>query len=162
MRYLTSLALVLMLAISGACGTDADRGSGADECDDTDAACAPEAQPLPEPSREDYDTVETKNGRYRLTPISSPVKEDIQYEFSIHTHCGLDVAVVDFDGSFWDYVGPGTGNDGSANPPRGFDNPSDLGTMTLVYEERAEFESSMGEPAYFERHEGAKTFPGCD
>lgn len=160
MRYLTGLALVLTLAISGACGTDAD--PDANECDDTDAACAPEPQPLPEPSRDDYDTIETKDGRYRLTPISSPVKEDVEYRFSIHTHCGLDVAVVDFDGSFWDYVGPTDGSDQNTNPGNGFADPSDDGTMTLVYEERAEFESSMGAPAYFERHEGSKVFPGCE
>ena len=161
MRYLTALSLVLMLAILGACGTGSGSGTGEDECAG-DAACAPEAQPLPEPSREDYDTIKTKDGRYRLEPISSPVKEDVEYRFSIHTHCGLDVAVVDFDGSFWDHVGPTDGSDQNTNPGNGFADPSDDGTMTLVYEERAEYESSMGAPAYFERHEGSKVFPGCE
>lgn len=64
--------------------------------------------------------------------------------FSLYTHCGLDWSPIEIDGSFWQATGPGPLSDGQNNPPPGFGNPSDQGTLTLLDDRHATFVSSRG------------------
>jgi hypothetical protein len=67
------------------------------------------------------------------------------YEYDLYTHCGILGA--EFDGREWDATPPLT--NGSGNPPEGWGNPSDHGTMTLLAENVAEFKSDGGLVARF-------------
>jgi hypothetical protein len=83
---------------------------------------------LPSPSATYEPRNETKNGRFVLKPISAPVEMGVPYRFDLYIHCGVD-HTTDFDGSFWDAVGPTEGDD---SPRRSFEDPVDEGVMTLV------------------------------
>jgi hypothetical protein len=65
------------------------------------------------------------------------------YPFALYTHCGIRSA--DFDGRRW-IADPILG---SANPPPGWGNPADKGSMELVSEDRARFTSTRGLVAEF-------------
>lgn len=67
------------------------------------------------------------------------------YPFTPFTHCGILGAY--FDGRFWRAAPPLS--DGSGNPPRGWKNPSDTGTIRLVSHEVAQFRSDGGLTARF-------------
>lgn len=69
-------------------------------------------------------------------------------------HCGL-FSPIDFDGSFWDPVGP---VDGDA--PEAIGGAS--GTIRLLGPIDAEFLAASGFTVRLRRHEGAKTLLGCD
>jgi hypothetical protein len=61
----------------------------------------------------------------------------VEYEFTVYTHCGLDTATI--DGEIWLFEGePGV------NPPPGFRNPMDAGTIVFIDEDHAVFTSSGG------------------
>ena len=60
------------------------------------------------------------------------------YPFALYTHCGIRSA--DFDGRRW-IADPILG---SANPPPGWGNPADKGSMELVSEDRARFYQHQG------------------
>src|SRR3979411_1508274 len=48
------------------------------------------------------------HGQGRVFPRSGRTSVAVSYEIQLFTHCGLDwPGVVDFDGSFWDPIGPG-------------------------------------------------------
>ena len=119
---------------------------------------AGDAKPLPEPTASEV-FEESGDGAFLVSPVSAPIETDQEYRFELYTHCGLDAAPIDIDGSMWDFVGPGGGSD--RDRPEGFENPSDVGTVTLVSENQLEFRSSSGAIAEFTRHEGAKEIPGC-
>lgn len=95
---------------------------------------------------------QTKRG-FKFWPRSRPVKEGVAYAFSTG-HCGLDY-LTDFDGSFWSPVNPRPGKE----PPEFFIN-EDQGTMTLVAERRAVYESSSGSEVKLRRHPGALVLRG--
>src|SRR5438270_11891195 len=100
--------------------------------------------PLP-PSIGGRDSVPASDGKYLFYPRSASVIQGVVYRFSLYTHCGLDNPVaLDFDGGFWDPTGPGPASDGSANPPAGFDNPYDNGTIQLLSHDLAEYRSHSG------------------
>jgi hypothetical protein len=65
----------------------------------------------------------------------------VAYSYQLFTHCGLDTVPIRFDGSEWRILGD-TGHDG--NPPPGFMNPSDNGTIILVTWDRGIYHSSWG------------------
>ncbi len=95
------------------------------------------------------------NGQFRFFPRSSRVTVGVPYRFQLYTHCGLDWPLaVDFDGSFWDPIGPGPASDGSGNPPSGYGNPFDQGTMTLISPTLTQYRSSGGKVMQFSRHAG--------
>lgn len=101
------------------------------------------------------------NGQFRFFPGSSPVRLGVRYRLSLYTHCGLDWPVaVDFDGSFWDPVGPSV-SDGNGNPPAGFGNPFDAGLMTLISPTSARYQSSAGTIVQFSRHPGPRISAPC-
>jgi hypothetical protein len=95
----------------------------------------------------------------RLWPNSARVERGVVYRFDLLTHCGLGRSYPDFDGSFWRFVGHGSG--GGPNAPRGFEDPSDVGTMTLVDRRTAEYRSSLGVEVDFRRIRGPIEVFGC-
>ena len=111
--------------------------------------------PLP-PSIGGRHSVPVSDGKYLFYPRSAWVIQGVVYRFSLYTHCGLDNPVaLDFDGSFWDPIGPGPASDGSGNPPAGFDNPYDNGTIQLLSHDRAEYQSQSGTVLRFSRSSSA-------
>lgn len=67
------------------------------------------------------------------------------HQFSLLTHCGIEFA--HFVGQWWSTK---PRSDGSGNPPRGWDNPAQRGTMTLVDQDTAVFISAGRPPLTFE------------
>ena len=64
--------------------------------------------------------------------------------FTLYTHCGLGRTVIEFDGDLWEATGPGPLDDGAGNPPPGFGNPSDEGSIVRLDADRATYRSSEG------------------
>lgn len=99
-------------------------------------------------------------GRFVFYPNSGRVAQGVAYWFRLYTHCGLKYPIgPDFDGSFWDSTG--AADDGSGNPPPGFGNPFDNGTMTLLSANLAEYRSSQGVMMRFTRHNGRRVASPC-
>ncbi len=63
------------------------------------------------------------------------VRMGVAYEYELYTHCGIRQAY--FAGRYW-VADPPLG-DGSGNPPPGWGNPTQRGSMELVAPQRAEF-----------------------
>jgi hypothetical protein len=102
------------------------------------------------------------NGRFRTFPNSGRVSLGVTYRFQLYTHCGLNYPqAMDFDGSFWDPIGPGSVSDGNGNPPNGFGNPIDRGTITLISPTMAQYRSSMGTVMQWRRHPGPQFSGAC-
>jgi hypothetical protein len=76
------------------------------------------------------------------------------YPFRLFTHCGLDEATMDFDGSFWALVNP------NAIPP-GLHRDLQEGTLTLIDVNHASFVFAQGE-LLFRREGPTKRVRGCD
>jgi hypothetical protein len=64
----------------------------------------------------------------------------VTFRYEIHTHCGLNLVPIVLNGSEWRIQG----DDGGANPPPGFGNPSDNGEVTLTSRDRGIYRSSGG------------------
>jgi hypothetical protein len=79
------------------------------------------------------------------------------YRVTLNTHCGL--RHVEFDGSEWGISG--VLDDGSGNPPPGFANPSDEGTVTLTSPDSAVYLSELGEQRTLLRGTGLPAVEGC-
>ena len=77
------------------------------------------------------------------TLAGAPAEIGVRYSHSLYTHCGIRYA--NFDGRRW-LADPILGE---ANPPPGWGNPFDSGTMELVSKDRAMFLSHSAERAYF-------------
>lgn len=102
------------------------------------------------------------NGLYRVFPRSGRASVGVSYQIRLFTHCGLDwPGVLDFDGSFWDPIGPGPASDGNANPPVGYGNPYDPGTITLISPALARYRSSSGGVMQWNRHAGGAVSAPC-
>jgi hypothetical protein len=84
----------------------------------------------------------------------------VEYRYTLYTHCGLD-GNVDFDASLWDFAGPGPADDGSHNPPPGFDNPYDHGTMKLISKDMAEYRSAYDLVVRYRRRSDPKRLDIC-
>ncbi len=92
-------------------------------------------------------------GQYLFYPSSGHIKAGVRYRVHLYTHCGLAYPTgPDFDGSFWDTIE--AVDDGSGNPPIGFGNPYDDGTIMLVSANLADYRSSGGVVVRFTRHSG--------
>ncbi|MBI4310823.1 MAG: hypothetical protein HY681_03485 [Chloroflexi bacterium] len=78
-------------------------------------------------------------------PCAVGVKAGKAYPYTLYTHCGILWAY--FDERWWE-ASPHLG-DGSGNPPSGWGNPFDRGTMEMVGEGGARFISGMGQTAEF-------------
>ena len=102
------------------------------------------------------------NGQVRVFPRSGRTTVAVSYQIQLFTHCGLDwPGVVDFDGSFWDPIGSGPASDRNANPPPGYGNPYDRGTIMLISQTLAQYRSSGGSVMQFNRHAGSVIFSPC-
>ena len=101
------------------------------------------------------------NGQFRFSPHSGHADLGVPYRFQLYTHCGLDApTAIEFDASFWDLVpGPAADNDG--NPPAGYGNPYDQGTITLISPTRAQYRSSTGAVSQWSRHAGPQIASPC-
>lgn len=78
-----------------------------------------------------------------LVGCTQLVQTDPQ-RFEVYTHCGLGRSLIEFDGSFWEALGPGPLSHGSGNPPPGFEDPFDRGTITRTDDDTAVYVSSAG------------------
>lgn len=90
-------------------------------------------------------------------PCISGVEVGKSYPYQLYTHCGIRWAY--FDQRWWS-ANPAL-DDGNRNPPPGWGNPSDEGTMKLVGEERAVFTARSGQTAEFKSlPRNVQEFPG--
>jgi hypothetical protein len=94
----------------------------------------------------------TRNGN----PAGGEPAIGVPYPVSVYTHCGL--RHVEFDGSNWAILGDL--GDGS-NPPAGFGNPFDNGTVTLITHDRARYRSEFGVERLLTRGGGLPWVEGC-
>lgn len=78
-------------------------------------------------------------------PCAAGVEVGVSYPYELYTHCGIRDAY--FDGRLW--VAKPVLSDGSDNPPEGWDNPDDVGTMRLVSPDAATFDNAAGRTAKF-------------
>jgi hypothetical protein len=109
-------------------------------------ACAATATPIPEsPTTPTLEPTATPAPKPTAMPAIEAGQAEIgvRYAHKLYTHCGIRYA--DFDGRKW-LADPILG---SSNPPPGWGNPSDPGTMELITNDRALFLSHSGEPAFF-------------
>lgn len=81
-----------------------------------------------------------------VAPEAGLAEIGVRYRHNLYTHCGIRYA--NFDGRRW-LADPILTGIGGVNPPPGWGNPSDPGTMELVTRDRAIFLSSSGEQAFF-------------
>ena len=81
----------------------------------------------------------------------------VAYTVKIWTHCGL--RHVEFDDDMWAISG--VLSDGHGDPPRGFGDPFDDGTVTLTSADTAVYESSFGERRDLTRGDGLPAVEGC-
>lgn len=91
------------------------------------------------------------------TALTGELAIGVPYNVSVYTHCGL--RHVEFDGSNWAISG--VLSDGSFNPPAGFGNPRDNGTVTLITRDRARYRSEFGEVRTLTRDGGLPWVEGC-
>ncbi len=80
----------------------------------------------------------------------------VPYLVTVYTHCGL--RHVEFDHSDWAISGDlGDG----VNPPPGFGNPVDQGTVTLITHDTATYRSQKGVERRLTRDAGLPSVQGC-
>ncbi len=89
-------------------------------------------------------------------PCGPGARIDVYYAYGLRTHCGIEYAY--FDDRHW--VADPPLNDGSGNPPSGWDNPWQSGWMRLRSENEAEF-TADGLKADFEPAPASYRVPGC-
>jgi hypothetical protein len=75
--------------------------------------------------------------------------------FDLYTHCGINGVKV--NDRYFQYVG-GTLDDGSGNPPRGWGNPYQHGTLT-VSDDLAVFRDDLGHVERFKVRPGVSGPP---
>jgi hypothetical protein len=81
----------------------------------------------------------------------------LQYAVTVLTHCGL--RHVAFDGSTWAIEG--VLDDGSMNPPDGFGNPEDHGSVVLQSHDTGTYRSEQGVERKLTRGGGLPQVEGC-
>jgi hypothetical protein len=74
--------------------------------------------------------------------------------FDLYTHCGIDEARI--GSTYFEAETPLS--DGSGNPPEGWDNPAQHGTMTLESKTEAVFTDDAGHEVTFRARPGADGF----
>jgi hypothetical protein len=89
--------------------------------------------------------------------LTGEPKIGVPYSVSVYTHCGL--RHVEFDASNWAISG--VLSDPSFNPPAGFGNPTDNGTVTLITRNTARYRSESGEERTLTRGGGLPWVEGC-
>jgi hypothetical protein len=74
--------------------------------------------------------------------------------YQLYTHCGIDEARL--GNRYFEAVHPLS--DGSGNPPAGWGNPYQQGTMTLLSPAKAVFRDDAGHQVLFRLRRGATSF----
>jgi hypothetical protein len=97
------------------------------------------------------------SGRLENAANSPRAAANREFPITVYTHCGLDRSRFDFDGSFWRAIGETS--DGQGNPPPGYDNPYDAGTIRVLDDGTALYTSSQGYRLRLER--AASPGDGC-
>jgi hypothetical protein len=92
----------------------------------------------------------TASARTAVTGTTAPKTQP----YDLYTHCGIDEARI---GNGYFEANPPL-SDGSGNPPAGWGNPYQAGTMTLVSATKAVFADKSGHRVVFRLRPGATTF----
>ncbi len=74
--------------------------------------------------------------------------------YDLYTHCGIREALIDKNY----YVASPVLDDGNGNPPKGWGNPDNSGTMTVNADKTADFHDAAGHRAHFVLRPGAATW----
>jgi len=74
--------------------------------------------------------------------------------FSLRTHCGIDE--TKFEGRYYEALKPLS--DGQGNPPAGWGNPNQIGTMQILSATEAEFRDPAGHVVLFRVRPQATAF----
>ncbi|WP_421742932.1 hypothetical protein [Cellulomonas sp.] len=82
---------------------------------------------------------------------AEPFPTRLDGTFSLYTHCGIHE--LTYDGGWYVRQG-GRLDDGSGNPPDGWDNPTQAGTLTVTGDE-AVFTDVEGHEEHFDLRHGA-------
>lgn len=90
-------------------------------------------------------------------PCGSGVDPGVGYRYKLLTHCGIEYAY--FDGRFW--LADPKLDDGSGNPPAGWDNPFAEGVMTLLPGDEARFTDDEERTVVFRPAPDSYQPPGC-
>lgn len=90
----------------------------------------------------------------RVTPSVQGAPGSRTMPFELLTHCGIDEALV--GGTYFEARTPLS--DGSGNPPDGWGNPTQHGTMTLTSGSEAVFTDDAGHEVHFRARPTAKAF----
>jgi hypothetical protein len=90
-------------------------------------------------------------------PCGKGMKEGTVYSFQLLTHCGIEYAYL--DGRFW-LANPRLG-DRAGNPPPGWGNPVDEGTVVLASADVAVFTNESGHQMRFQPAPGSYRPPPC-
>ncbi|MGW6392891.1 hypothetical protein ACWFR1_20805 [Streptomyces sp. NPDC055103] len=90
----------------------------------------------------------------RTTPSVRTTPPARTLPFDLYTHCGIDEARI--GSTYFEAQTPLS--DGSGNPPDGWDNPTQRGTMTLTSETEAVFTDDAGHEVTFHARPGATAF----
>ncbi|MCZ4125558.1 hypothetical protein [Streptomyces sp. H39-S7] len=88
------------------------------------------------------------------TPPASSAPAPRVIHFDLYTHCGIDEARI--GSTYFEARTPLS--DGAGNPPDGWDNPTQRGTMTLKSATEAVFTDGAGHAVTFRARSGASTF----
>ena len=94
-----------------------------------------------------------QQGSAAVTP--TPGETSITIAFDLYTHCGINGLSV--NGKYFQHVG-GALDDGSGNPPRGWGNPYQRGTLT-VSGDLAVFRDDFGHVEKFKVNAGVSGPP---
>ena len=89
----------------------------------------------------------------RPSPVTTATAGSPQ-PYQLYTHCGIDEARI--GNRYFEAVHPLS--DGQGNPPPGWGNPYQPGTMTLLSPTEAVFRDSAGHRVQFRLRPGATTF----
>lgn len=79
-------------------------------------------------------------------PYGLGVEVGETYDYVLYTHCGVEWAPI--DGVWWQ---TDPLDDGNANPPSGWGNPHDAGTLTVDGDDTASYTSDTGIEVEFRR-----------
>ncbi|MEU7070049.1 hypothetical protein AB0B30_04205 [Streptomyces narbonensis] len=89
-----------------------------------------------------------------VTPSARATPSTQVIPFELYTHCGIDEARV--GSTYYEAVTPLS--DGSGNPPDGWGNPTQRGTMTVKSTTEAVFTDDAGHEVKFRARPGATSF----
>jgi len=79
-------------------------------------------------------------GTKATSAASRKPRAPVGIAYQLYTHCGIEWARI--DGTFWRARHPLS--DGNGNPPRGWGNPLQAGTLTVLSRTTARFTSPAG------------------